>query len=136
MRTTVKNIIGKYNNDKTRLMDILLDTQNELGFIPSEAVEVIAEGCGLSKVDVEQTRSFYHFFTCKPVGEYAVYLNDSVIAKMMGRDKVAKAFEKEAGCTFGNVSDELLRSLLRGVVYQKWMLSKHVHFTISLHANL
>jgi len=106
MRTTVKNIIGKYNNDKTRLMDILLDTQNELGFIPSEAVEVIAEGCGLSKVDVEQTRSFYHFFTCKPVGEYAVYLNDSVIAKMMGRDEVAKAFEKEAGCTFGNVSED------------------------------
>jgi len=106
MRTTVKNIIGKYNNDKTRLMDILLDTQNELGFIPSEAVEVIAEGCGLSKVDVEQTRSFYHFFTCKPVGEYAVYLNDSVIAKMMGRDAVAKAFEKEAGCTFGNVSED------------------------------
>ncbi len=106
MRTTVKSIIGKYNNDKTRLMDILIDTQNELGFIPSEAVEVIAEGCGLSKVDVEQTRSFYHFFTCKPVGEYAVYLNDSVIAKMMGRDEVAKAFEEAAGCTFGNVSED------------------------------
>lgn len=106
MRTTVKNIIGKYNNDKTRLMDILLDTQNELGFIPSEAVAVIAEGCGLSKVDVEQTRSFYHFFTCKPVGEYAVYLNDSIIAKMNGRCEVAKAFEEAAGCAFGNVSDD------------------------------
>ena len=106
MRTTVKSIIAKYNNDKTRLMDILIDTQNEFGFIPSEAVEVIADGCGLSKVDVEQTRSFYHFFTQKPVGEYAVYLNDSVIANMKGRAEVAKAFEEEASCTFGNVSDD------------------------------
>ncbi len=104
MRTTVKSIIERYNNDKTRLMDILIDTQDEFGFIPGEAVEVIAEGCGLSKVDVEQTRSFYHFFTCKPAGEYAVYLNNSAVAEMKGRAEVAEAFEAEAGCAFGNVT--------------------------------
>ena len=104
MRTTVKSIIERYNNDKTRLMDILIDTQDEFGFIPGEAVEVIAEGCGLSKVDVEQTRSFYHFFTCKPAGEYAVYLSNSAVAEMKGRAEVAEAFEAEAGCAFGNVT--------------------------------
>jgi [NiFe] hydrogenase diaphorase moiety large subunit len=106
MRTTVKNIIEKYNNDKTRLMDILIDTQNKIGFIPNEAVEVIAEGCGLSKVDVEQTLSFYHFFSTKPVGEYAVYLNNSVVAEMKGRADVAKAFEEEVGCAFGSVTED------------------------------
>lgn len=106
MRTTVKNIIEKYNNDKTRLMDILIDIQAEYGFIPSEAVEVVAEGTGLSKVDVEQTRSFYHFFTETPVGEYAVYLNNSAVSEMMGCAEVAKAFEKEAGVSFGEVTED------------------------------
>ena len=104
MRTTVKNIIAKYNNDKARLMDILLDIQSEFGFIPEEAVGVVAEITALSKVDVEQTLSFYHFFSKKPVGEYAVYLNNSVVANMKGRAEVVKAFEEEAGCAFGQVS--------------------------------
>ncbi len=106
MRTTVKNIIAKYNNDKARLMDILTDIQNEFGFIPEEAVEVVAQETVLSKVDVEQTMSFYHFFSSKPVGEYAVYLNDGVVANMKGRAEVAKAFEEEAGCAFGEVSED------------------------------
>ncbi len=106
MRTNVKNIIAKYNNDKARLMDILLDIQSEFGFIPEEAVKIVAEETVLSKVDVEQTLSFYHFFTQKPVGEYAVYLNDSVVANMKGRAEVAKAFEEEAGCVFGEVSED------------------------------
>ncbi len=106
MRTNVKNIIVKYNNDKARLMDILLDIQSEFGFIPEEAVKIVAEETVLSKVDVEQTLSFYHFFTQKPVGEYAVYLNDSVVANMKGRAEVAKAFEEEAGCVFGEVSED------------------------------
>lgn len=106
MRTKLKNIIAKYNNNKARLMDILLDIQSEFGFIPDEAVEVVAEETVLSKVDVEQTLSFYHFFTQKPVGEYAVYLNDSVVAFMKGRAEVAKAFEEEVGCVFGEVSKD------------------------------
>lgn len=106
MRTTVKNIVEKFNNDKARLMNILIDIQSEFGFIPEEAVEVVAELTVLSKVDVEQTLSFYHFFTQKPVGEYAVYLNDSVVANMKGRAEVAKAFEEEAGCKFGDVSED------------------------------
>lgn len=106
MRTTVKNIIDRYNNDKARLMDILIDVQEEVGFIPDEAVELIAEGVGISKVDVEQTLSFYHFFSQTPTGEYTVYLNNSIISEMMGKAEVAKAFEEEAGCKFGTVSED------------------------------
>ena len=106
MRNIVNKIIKKYKNDKTRLMDILIDTQSEIGFIPDEAVEEIAQILNLSKVDVVQTLTFYHFFSQKPIGEYAVYLNNSVVANMMGRVEVAKAFEEEVGCGFDNVSDD------------------------------
>lgn len=105
MRTTVKNIIEKYNNDKTRLMDILMDVQRDYGFISDEAVAVIAKETGLSMVDVEQTLTFYHFLSRKPVGDYAVYLNNSVVANMKGRAEVAKAFEDEVGCKFGNLCE-------------------------------
>ena len=85
MENTIKSIIGKYNNDRTRLMDILTDIQNELGHVSDEAMQVIAHELGISKVEVEQTHSFYHFFTKEPRGKYTVYLNDSTVSNMMGR---------------------------------------------------
>lgn len=106
METNVKNIIGKYNNDKTRLMDILTDIQAENGFIPTEAVDEVAGLLNISKVDVEQTLSFYHFFTDKPRGEYQVYLNNSAVANMMGRAEIANAFEEEVGNKFDACSQE------------------------------
>lgn len=111
MKTIIQPILQKYRKDPSRLMDILLDIQNEVGYIPEEGVALIAEECKLSKVDVEQTISFYHFFSCKPRGKYSIYLNDSAVACMMGRDEVAKAFEKEVGCRFGSVSEDGLIGL-------------------------
>nr|NQU90502.1 NAD(P)H-dependent oxidoreductase subunit E [Bacteroidota bacterium] len=106
MATNVQNIIEKYNKDKTRLMDILIDVQSEYGYIPKEAIGQIANNLDISHVDVEQTLSFYHFFSEKPTGKYAIYLNDSVVANMMGRQKVKETFEKEAGIKFGEVSPD------------------------------
>ena len=106
MKKDVKSIIAKYNKDETRLMDILIDVQDNLGFISPEAIDVISEDLNLSQVDVEQTISFYHFFSMIPLGKYNIYLNNSAVANMMGCAEVARVFEEEAGCKFGEVSED------------------------------
>lgn len=106
MRTKVQEIIAKYQKDKTRLMDILIDIQSEFGFISNEVIKQLAAELDISSVDVEQTVSFYHFFSQKPTGKYNVYLNNSAVAYMMGREDVKTTFEKEVGCSFGNVSKD------------------------------
>lgn len=111
MKDKVQNIIRKHHNDHMRLMDILIDVQAEFRHIPAVAIETIATELNISKVDVEQTLSFYHFFTKEPAGKYSVYLNDSVVAMMKGRDEIARAFEKEVGTTFGSVTDDGLIGL-------------------------
>ena len=111
MKNFIKKTIEKYNQDKTRLMDILIDIQSEFGYISSDAVSQIAVGVQMSEVDVEQTISFYHFFTMKPTGKYSIYLNNSAVATMMGREEVAETFEKEVGVKFGDVSPDGLIGL-------------------------
>ena len=106
MKKDVKSILEKYNNDETRLMDILIDTQNSLGYIPPEAIDIISEDLNLSHVDVEQTISFYHFFSMTPLGKYNIYLNNSAVANMMGCQEVAKVFEEETGSKFGKVTTD------------------------------
>jgi [NiFe] hydrogenase diaphorase moiety large subunit len=108
---TVKKIIDKYNADPSRLMDILLDIKSEKGYIPHELNQKIANALKISRADLEQTLSFYHFFPEKPTGTYTVYLNNSVVANMMGREQVKKTFEEEVGTRFGDVSTDGLIGL-------------------------
>ncbi len=61
MKDTVKQILKQYGSDRNRLMDILIDIQEQLGYIPSDAIVLLAANLGMSQVDVEQTISFYHF---------------------------------------------------------------------------
>ena len=103
---SLDKILDSYNNDPVRLMDILIEVQTQCGCVSDVAVKTIAEAIGYSKVDVEQTLSFYHFLSQTPTGKYAVYLNDSAVAEMMGRDEIAKAFVEEIGCEFDSVSED------------------------------
>ncbi|MCD6565709.1 MAG: NAD(P)H-dependent oxidoreductase subunit E [Bacteroidales bacterium] len=103
---TVYSAISKYNQDKTRLMDILIEIQDNENYISDDAVRIISEKLELSIVDVEQTISFYHFLSKKSLGKYTIYLNNSVISNMNGRQIVAETFENEVGCKFGKVTED------------------------------
>jgi len=106
MDAIVDATLSKYNGDSTRLMDILIDIQDDIGCIPDEVAESLSKKLGLSKADIEQTVSFYHFFSQEPRGKHTIYLNNSAVADMFGRKEVAKAFMEEAGCDFGSVTKD------------------------------
>jgi len=109
--TVVSQVVEKYNKDKARLIDIVTDVQNELGYVSDEAVVQLAKALDVSKVDVDGVVTFYHFFSKTPVGKYSVYLNNSAVANMKGRASVAKAFEDAAGCSFGRTTEDGLIGL-------------------------
>ncbi|MEZ5196194.1 MAG: NAD(P)H-dependent oxidoreductase subunit E [Bacteroidales bacterium] len=96
---------------KPRLMDVLIDITDDKGYVGDAEIVEIANQLKMSKVDVEQTLSFYHFFCTTPTGKYTIYLNDSLVATMMGRDEVADSFEKATGTKFGTVSADGLFGL-------------------------
>ncbi|MBN1596833.1 MAG: NAD(P)H-dependent oxidoreductase subunit E [Bacteroidales bacterium] len=111
MKKYTQKVLDKYHHDKTRLMDILIEIQSEYGYISSEVITIIAQDLNMSEVDVEQTISFYHFFSMKPTGKFSIYLNNSAVANMMGRNEVAAAFEKETGIKFGETTPDGLIGL-------------------------
>lgn len=111
MKTGIRKILDKYGKDKTRLMDILIDVQLEFGYIPREITVQIADDLSMSEVDVDQTISFYHFFSQKPTGKYQIFLNNSAVAYMMGRKEVADTFSRELGIKFNEVTADGLAGL-------------------------
>ncbi|MBP3191749.1 NAD(P)H-dependent oxidoreductase subunit E [Natronogracilivirga saccharolytica] len=111
MEESIASTLEKYHHDPTRLMDILIDVQSEFSCISDSAIKQISRGLDISIADVEQTRSFYHFFSKRHTGEFSIFLNTSVNAYMMGRDAVARTFEQEAGIPFNEVTPDGLIGL-------------------------
>lgn len=102
----VKEIVSKYKSDRSEMMNILTEVMDKYFEINDESIAVIADSLKISKAEVKGVVSFYHFFSEKPVGRYAVYLNNSAVSMMKGCADIAKAFEKETGCKFGEVTSD------------------------------
>jgi len=111
MKEKIIRIVEENGKTAERLMDILISVQTGFGCVSDEAVSLIASELDISEVDVQQTKSFYHFFTSEPVGKYAVYLNEGVVAEMMGLHEVVDEFEKQTGIRVGQRTPDGLISL-------------------------
>jgi [NiFe] hydrogenase diaphorase moiety large subunit len=101
-----KDIVLQHPKDPAALLDIIRDVQSRFGHVPEEAVASIASQLKLSEAEVRGAVTFYHFFSLTPRGTSTIYLNDSITSWMKGRAAVAKAFEEEAGCPFGEVAPD------------------------------
>ena len=111
MDNKLSNILKRYNNAPDRLMDMLHDIHNLQGYITPAEMEVIAGATGKSFAEVQETVTFYHFFSTKPKARYNIYLDSSITACMRNRKTVKEAFEHECGIEFGSVSEDGLFGL-------------------------
>lgn len=107
----IKDLVLKYHGDKTQLLAIFREIQDQHRHIPKESIELLAEELDISPLQVEGTASFYHFFSEKPRGQFTVYLNNSATSEMFGCSEVMKTFEHETGTKFGNTSTDGLIGL-------------------------
>jgi len=105
MQDLINKTTKRYQNDKTRLVDILLDIQAERGFLSRDDFGELANILKLSKAEVCETASFYHFFTFQDA-QYKIYLNSSITSEMAGRKKVADALEEICSTSFGTMSED------------------------------
>jgi formate dehydrogenase subunit gamma len=56
------------------LLPILHAVQQDLGFVPKDAVPLIATSLNLSRAEVHGVLSFYHYFRKEPPGRHVVHL--------------------------------------------------------------
>ena len=68
----IREICARYRDEKTPLMMILSDIQNEYGYIPLEVQEVVSEETGISVAEIYGVVTFYSFFSLEPKGKYVI----------------------------------------------------------------
>ena len=68
----IDEICARYKDEKTPLMMILSDIQNEYGYIPLEVQEIVSKHTGISVAEIYGVVTFYSFFSLTPKGKYVI----------------------------------------------------------------
>lgn len=84
----MKNILEKYSNDKSNLIQILNEVQEKFGYIPEFAQAEIANYLGIERAEVYGVVTFYSRFTLKPKGKYSVSVCLGTACFVKGSEKL------------------------------------------------
>ena len=68
----IAEICDRYKDEKTPLMMILSDIQNEYGYIPLEVQEIVSQKTGIPVAELYGVVTFYSFFSLTPKGKYVI----------------------------------------------------------------
>jgi NADH-quinone oxidoreductase subunit E len=103
----VQQVLEKYKGDKSALIDILHDTQAEIGYLPQEALEEIHKGLGVPLSRVYSVATFFKAFSLTPRGRHLINVCMGTACHVRGADKVLAEIEKELGIKNGENTPDL-----------------------------
>ena len=103
----VRQVLGKYDGDKSALIDVLHDTQEVMGYLPEEALEEIHKGLDVPLSRVYSVATFFKAFSLTPRGRYLINVCMGTACHVRGSDKVLAQMEKELGIKSGENTPDL-----------------------------
>lgn len=99
-------IVEKHSRQRGAVISILEEVQMKYGYLPAEALKVVAEGTGRSLVDVYGLATFYRAFTLKPRGAHLCTVCLGTACHVRGAPAVAEEFEKQLGIKAGETTPD------------------------------
>ncbi|MBB2672727.1 formate dehydrogenase subunit gamma [Rhizobium sophoriradicis] len=82
------------------LLPILHQVQQEFGYVPQQALPVIAEELNLSRAEVHGVMTFYHDYRDHPAGRHVLKLCRAEACQSMGGDALAERVKALLGIDF------------------------------------
>jgi NADH-quinone oxidoreductase subunit E len=107
LKEKVGRVLEKYQRDKSALIDILHDTQSEIGYLPREALEAVGQGLSVPLSRVYSVATFFKAFSLKPRGHHLINVCLGTACHVRGADKVLEQMEKELGIKTGENTPDL-----------------------------
>ena len=107
----IREICGRYKDEKTPLMMILSDIQNEYGYIPLEVQELVSQETNISVAEIYGVVTFYSFFSMTPKGKYVIGVCLGTACYVKGSQLVLDKFAELLGIKAGETTEDGLFTL-------------------------
>ena len=106
MNDRINAIVARLGQQPGPLLLVLHAIQDELGFIPSDAIPLVAQGLNLSRAEVHGVVTFYHYFREQPAGRHVVQLCRAEACQAMGANNLAQHAKRRLGADFHATSPD------------------------------
>jgi len=103
--------IAAYAGRPEDLIQVLQLVQEELGYVPEEMEERVADALGVSIGRVHGVVTFYHLFRTHPAGRHTIRLCLGTACHVLGADRILAAIEEALRVSVGDTTDDGLFSL-------------------------
>ena len=100
----IHEICDRYANEKTPLMMILSDIQNEYRYIPLEVQRLVSERTGISVAEIYGVVTFYSFFSLEPQGKYIIGCCLGTACYVKGAQQIIDKFSEILGIRAGETT--------------------------------
>jgi len=102
----IQELVIKYGNDRSALLQILQDIQKKYKHISDYAQQEIARLLDIHPVEVYSVITFYSFLKSKQRGRNIVRLCKTISCDLQGRHDVEEAVKRELGISFGETTKD------------------------------
>lgn len=109
----ISKALSGFEGKRNEVIPMLQAVQNEVGYLPEEAVRAIARQIGMPESKVYGTATFYSQFYFAPRGERSVKVCLGTACHVRGAMLVMDAMERELGVPSGGTTEDLKFSLER-----------------------
>jgi formate dehydrogenase subunit gamma len=96
----VRAVIDELRDLPGALLPVLHGIQNELGYVPADAVPLIAHELNLSRAEVHGVITFYHHFRTHPPGRHVVQICRAEACQALGARALESHAKKSLGIDF------------------------------------
>lgn len=100
----VHRLVQQHKDDQGPLLPLLHDLQHEVGYIPADAVGLLARELNLSRADVYGVVTFYRDFRDRPAGAL-VRVCRAEACQAVGAEALAAHARTSLGVGFGETTD-------------------------------
>lgn len=103
----LREILSFYRGDKKELIPILLEVQNNFGYLPKEAILAVADFLNLPEGHIYSVASFYRRLRLLPLGRHRVTVCRGTACHIRGASHILREVEKAMGLKEGETSSDL-----------------------------
>jgi len=103
---TADNAVNMYHGKKEELIPILMKVNQEIGFIPKEAMEQISLRMHIPQSQLYSVATFYHMFFTKQTGRHVIKFCESAPCHVVGGREVFDALKNELELEPGETSND------------------------------
>lgn len=111
INTIVKSAVNSWNNDKSNLISILLDIQDEYNYLPQEAIILVAKALDVPLINVYAVATFYTVFSLKPRGKHIINVCVGTACHVRGGQRILDRIQRNLKINPGETTENNLFTL-------------------------